>query len=401
VDAAVDGDTVYVCPGVHVQQILVPEERVMTLASWSGNAEDTVLDGHHKWTILMAHCMSDVTVSGLTFRNGNGEQWDNEICTESLNLDLDGGAIYSLSSRLAVEGCVFQDNYAEYSGGAVHLQGGDACCGDRPGAEVVVVDSSFINNQAGYGGGALDASAGYGDLVVQVDGCQFDGNTAGHGGGAVNVGGYWNPWGALDTSVADCSFENNVAGWGGGAFHLSSIDHPTNLLISNSDFIDGSTVYCGGGVSLQGRTTLDASIVDTLFQGNSSLEQGGSLALLGSVGTGEAVAANLERVVLNDGTATDYGAAISFELLDEGSGVTLTDCEVTSNRVTSGLGGAVYFGASPGAVVTSVNTNWGEGVDDNDPGDLSWDNPASGCFFYDAGVGANFTCDGSGPGSCL
>jgi hypothetical protein len=53
VDEAPDGTVVHVCPGTHVQRVVIDDERVLDLVAWSGSAEDTVLDDEHKWAMLL------------------------------------------------------------------------------------------------------------------------------------------------------------------------------------------------------------------------------------------------------------------------------------------------------------------------------------------------------------
>ena len=115
-----------------------------------------------------------------------------------------GGAIYMWGGTLRVERSRFAFNTVtgtggEQYGGAIHF----ASTGNLD-----IVDSSFVENAAGYCGGAI--SAVFGD-VVSISNSTFEGNTAGSGGkGGALMAGY----AAYNThlDILNSTFSANLAG---------------------------------------------------------------------------------------------------------------------------------------------------------------------------------------------
>ncbi len=336
IDAAPDGATVHVCPGTHVQRILIGDERQLELTSWSGDPTDTVLDGDEKWTILYIGYSAEVTVSHLTFEHGRAEMWypgDGQY----------GGAITSEAVDLLVSDCVFEANWAHYSGGAMSVR------------------SMFI----------LDRMP-----VARIEGCVFVDNHAGYEAGAVN----------FDTQVpylfelTDSELIDNGSGYDGGAIKASNFtgDSTAELVITDCLFDGNQAGYEGGVLDMSGSGTWKLTVSGTTFTGN------GTDAGVLEVGSANTVLdATFQQTVIdaNDGPAIRTNANNSGTL-------TLTDCTVTGNVGQSV--GAVELGS--GHVLVSDNTDWGSGGQDNLPCDIS-----TGPMQYTAfGAGESFTCTGGG-----
>ena len=106
---------------------------------------------------------SNVTISGLTIRNGR---------------DYNSGAILNDGATLAVNNCVFTAN----SGG-------------------------------GYGGGGIMNDGSYANASLNVKNCMFDGNSADFMGGAILN---FSTGDSANMTVSSCTITNNSAGDGGG-----------------------------------------------------------------------------------------------------------------------------------------------------------------------------------------
>ncbi|MCK6528674.1 hypothetical protein L6R50_14315 [Myxococcota bacterium] len=119
------------------------------------------------------------------------------------------------------------------------------------------------------------ASAGFGGAVaisgadVTLRGCVFEDNRASQVGGAVYVE-------APGARIEDCSFQGNHAERGGGLGAHADVE------IAASTFRDNTADVYGGGVA--GAEGAHLVVLDSLFEGNSTEESGGGLALLEATG---------------------------------------------------------------------------------------------------------------------
>ncbi len=144
-----------------------------------------------------------------------------------------GGAIYVNDyDKVSISGCIFQDNFATYNGGAVYLDS----------ADISISHSSFVHNRCGpavapYGyGGAVCSDNSNPDIRWNV----FDSNTSTGVGGGLAVR-------FIDCNVYNNIFTGNTSGLGGGFgfLHIPEIHYR----ISNNLVAGNSAVYFGGGVA--------------------------------------------------------------------------------------------------------------------------------------------------------
>ena len=340
--AVLDGGTLQVCPGTHLGQLTIARD--MTLTSFSGSPDDTILDGQDTQTVLHIEMDHAVTESYLTIQNGRGEPW--------IGGDYYGGGIMSRASTLTVEGCVFKGNevadlagkggavaYYRGSGSGSSLLRVDGCRfeensasssdGGRGGAisvdatngascSVELLDSSFVDNEAYGAGGAVWI---HGDEDSPVDmslnNCTFEGNRAEtSSGGAL----YMSRWAALD--VVDSVFTDNHSGYEGGAIRLTDATvAPASVTISGTDF-DGNVAT--GGMGDGGALSISSDEYDHF-----------SLCL-------DSVSFNSNETDLNGG-AVFLGGDSPFE-------VQLTDVDFTGNFAAN-RGGAFQAGSDGDTVV--------------------------------------------------
>jgi predicted outer membrane repeat protein len=114
-----------------------------------------------------------------------------------------GGAVYDYSWTGIMSNCVFVGNRSATNGGAFFHAAQNA--GDA------IVNSLFLNNQAGGYGGAYGATLN-GGSTLSLNGCGFVGNTAAVGGGGVSLAG---PLTGMNSTL--CS--NSCATYGGGIYN--------------------------------------------------------------------------------------------------------------------------------------------------------------------------------------
>ena len=189
----------------------------------------------------------DLTVSNSSFT-------DNSCTSESC----DGGAIYVMESftdtALVVTDTTFTDNVATRGGGAI-LANVDSA---------TIIGSTFSDNTAGQGGGLQG-------LVATITDTTFNGNRAigddGEGGGARIT---------FCPTISGSSFTGNSAARGGG---ISCRFAPGSL--TNTDFVDNTATGGvtadgnGGGVLIEFSATL--AVVGGTFNGNDAADRGGAV----------------------------------------------------------------------------------------------------------------------------
>ena len=137
----------------------------------------------------------DVVFYNITFTNGQ--------------CDVFGGAI---SGKCEAINCIFNENFAKLSGGAIH--------------KGYAVNCTFSGNTVDKFGGAM--REGY------AVNCTFSGNTAGNGGAMIN------------SFAVNCTFIGNSAGTVGGAMEYGSA---VNCTFINNTAYRGGCIYEGSAVN--------------------------------------------------------------------------------------------------------------------------------------------------------
>ncbi len=313
---------------------IIGESQLNTIISAKGSQSDifTINDG------------VNVIIQNLTLTNGaargsggaiyNGGNLTLKDCTLSENsaytlgdTTYNGGAVYN-EGTLTVSGCTFNKNIAG-KGGAVYNEG-----------TLTVNNSTFTDNSAiGFEGGAVynegnltvtnstfsanDAESGSAVINVgtmAVSGCKFNDNTAGKGGaGAVNNSG--------TATLSGCTFTGDFAGNAGAVYNKGK------LTLKNCTFTNNTANDNGGAIGNAG--TMDVN--GCTFAGNTA----GSAGAIYNSG----IATLTGCTFVGNNAMTAGGAIVS----DEGSTMTLKDCNFTNNTVI----GAEGFGA--GAVANVGN----------------------------------------------
>lgn len=340
---AEDGDTVYVCPGIHYDQIYLNDEQTLTLTSYSGDREDTILDGGGVQTVIYVDQGNALTLSHLTIQNGLAQPWCDGTCY--------GGGLMSLAETTNVMDCVFLDNAATESGG-----GGAAIAASRCDTAVssvveLVIDGchferNVVSGEGGLGG-AVHAWPTRGDVSVSVSNSSFVDNTAEHEGGAIYVqaGGHEGTYSA-DLWIDGCTFEAGEAGYAGGAVSLYSWG---DLQIADTCFVDNSSGYQGGALwtSDPKPWTSTASLDDVTFTENTAAESGGAIAMTADGPESAHLSVDTASFEYNSAADSNGGA---IELGGDGSyEVAMTDVVFEGNLADS-RGGGIYAG--PGGDLT-------------------------------------------------
>ena len=395
-DIIADGHTLEICPGTHTESIEVGEDRQLTITSYSGDQEDTILDGEGVRQIVRIGLRSEVAFGHLTLRGGHGETVSEgyscggaiftqgrstviEECSLVENQAGDeaiwmGGAVChwpgedSGPTELLIEGSTFEDNGSPVPrsvGGAVYAYTTDTLSVD-------IVDSMFTGNTADGAGGA--ARLGGGPLLLSIHGCRFEDNWTNTGdygaanGGALEI----LNWGAVD--IADSTFLENTAGDGGGAVEISVVDAPTAAAFVRDCQFEGNRAEgsVGGGLdfSVQRGDVASLYLERTSFDDNEAYSGGGGAHI------GHPTAAFVEECSFDGNEAGENGGG-ALEI-DDWDSIEIVDCTFTSNH-SRNEGGAVRIGspAIDGGLI-DVQTSLFEGnTCDQDGGALSVDYTSS------------------------
>ncbi len=367
-DAAVDGEVVWVCQGTHSELLDISGARSLMLASVSGQHADTLLDGGSTQPMIQLQDGADLIVRDLGFENG--------MATAQLG-SFNGGAIASYESSLHVRGCSFVGNHARYAGGAIAINGDDV-------GSLVVDDCRFLDNVSEYEGGAIVAKS---LVFVEITGCSFQDNYAFYGGGAAEFG-YWpgadvtvadsdfsGNWtryeaGALNLQVAGgelgtmvvegCSFTNNYAEYDGGAITAGGGGHVV-LEILRSSFAGNQSGYEGGAIAMGSSDHGELYVTDASFEGNESLG-GGAIDVGGWAELNEVV---LQGCAFSGNRASDGGSALAVGSCTQQVDLLFSDSSFSAN---TGGDAAAYLGDK--ASLECVRCDWGGPSNDNDPADL-------------------------------
>jgi hypothetical protein len=361
--AAGPEEVVRICPGVYPVGVVHAGD--LTIEAYDGDPFATVLMSDGTGSILDVTGGS-LTVRDLWFMEGDAPQ---------------GGAIAVRGGDLVVEGARFTDLAAE-SGGALFAED----CGS-----VVLRDAYFEDVLSREAGAALWAD---GAGVVEVMGTSFAGGRSyGDGAGVMVSGG--------SVRIDGSSFVANEATGSGGALLLY---RPEAATIVGSSFVANRAYGANDGGAVQYTGTAPLRVEDSSFRENVS-GCGAALSLSGRdtvtvevvggeiVGNIGAAVANCSwgaADVLLDGVlvADNHGSAIS---VDENEGYPGSTVEITRSRLLRN-DGACAVTLLRGADIVSVETDWGEGADDNVVGDLYMD----GTEYTDLGAVESFACDDAG-----
>ena len=210
------------------------------------------LDGNNQVRIMYINA-NNVTLNNISFSNAYTSDVGGAIytqrdltvnnCNFTNNRAYDGGAIYTDDGYLTINNCNFILNSAQLSGGAIFCRNN----------KIVEINSSFINNHAGWYGGASSS-----DSVTAINSTYIN-NYAGRHGGACSS--------SDSVTAINSTYINNYAGWNGGALNSA------NLEVINSSFTNNGAGENGGAIC-----SYDAfNVVNCNFEGNHADWDGGAI----------------------------------------------------------------------------------------------------------------------------
>ncbi len=280
-----------------------------------------------------------VTLDGLIVRGGNA--------TGGFPLNQGGGLHFdatSTTTQLTIANCTFRENTSAGAGAGARLRHGT----------VLVTGSTFEENFSNDDAGALSVVI----TAVTITDCIFQENEASQRGGAVSLSVEFFPvaitnsqfldntaafsGGGLFTSITsshvllieDCTFAGNAVttnfeGQGGG---LSVDNRPLQLL--RSQFIGNTAMRDGGGAYLQIES--GSAIINCDFRGNESLTMnGGGLELIPDSTNPPVIVNNL----FVGNAAALQGGGLRIPTSGGGMGRAIRNCTFAANSAGTTAGG--------------------------------------------------------------
>lgn len=267
------------------------------------------------WHVVSAwSCNYATLLDGFTITGGNADQpqnpWDGfgggayirdsqltiRNCTFVGNRGWRGGAVAIENSNPRLEDCLFFNNTADQVGGAILTLTGGA-------ADVVGCDFRFNHATVNYGG----AIAHYEGTNINVFNCRFMNNDCGWGGGAIFTE-------RGNCIVANCTFTGNRGNSDrGGAIH--TFGDNTYLFVYNCTVVGNSNFQCGGIDAFAGAQVY---VRNSIIYGNTDADPATNLEtaqLRKSLGDGSLLSVNYCNVegwsAILGGTG-NFGAAPQF-----------------------------------------------------------------------------------------
>ncbi|MHC4123294.1 MAG: choice-of-anchor Q domain-containing protein [Planctomycetota bacterium] len=254
-----------------------------------------------------------------------------------------GGAIYCVNSSITVANCIFNNNIADPRT-LPSFGGGIYCAGFS--SQPLIINCSFVGNQASGGGGICCASRYYSTYCKPIiRNCVFEGNGTGirpyfvpsrYGGGIYCTGLRNQP------RVENCSFIGNKAKYGGGIAHGPDSSYG-ELIVDNCIFENNTALSSSGGVFSSSVTRpIENIFTNCSFIGNEA-KYGGSF---GSFGNVQSIIGNC---VFRDNIASSSYLGGGAIVNEQSNGLVLTNCILVDNMILnqSGYGTGIWNIRSP------------------------------------------------------
>ncbi|WP_066972667.1 DUF11 domain-containing protein [Methanobrevibacter filiformis] len=311
----------------------------ITLLGYTVLSGEVIIDALNNGRIFLINNGLNVTLINLTFANGNLTGTNNN-----------GGAIYNNASKITITGSKFINNTAEI-GGAIYNNNGTI--------SLISENTSFINNTAISGGGAIYASANNNVTFIN---CIFSNNnvtntTGNVAGGAIYSNGNLN--------IINSTFTNNsvnintlILSTDSEAYGGAIYNYGSNFIITNSTFTDNkansysSSYYaysCGGAIYNNGSNFI---ITNSTFTNNEANSQSSSYSSYSYGGTIYNTGVNF---TINNSTFTNNNVISASNYL-RGDGGAIYNMNASNFTVVNSS--FLYNNGIFGGAIYNWNTNW-------------------------------------------
>lgn len=311
-----------IAAGVYQENISISRSVILVGAGSS----QTIIDGDAADSVVMVSGAVNVSISGVTLRNGDATGVDgggllNETATVTLSDSVIENNIAPNGAGITNDGTMILDNVTVRNNTADEFVGNVSICSTCAGGgilnlSVMTITNSIIHgNTADFGGGIDNAAMA--DLTA-TNITVYDNtatNASSQGGGIENLG---------DMSVASSEIHTNTARNGAGIYNEGE------LTISGSDIHDNVAGGNGGGLQNMFGLTVQNSSIHNNQAGNG----GGISTQSGTV--------NLDRSAVYSNVASGSGGGIynNVEAITGPNKLTITNSTISGNSA-AGVGGGL------------------------------------------------------------
>lgn len=304
----------------HNVSAFVPNTISITDALFESNQAATGSFSSGSGGALYIYNRSTVTISNTTFHD---------------NSATNGGAMWVVASNdtVTITNSTFSENTGDQSGAI-----GVMAAGSSAATDLVISDSSFIENEAlsGYGGaislGSTTISQSYG--TIQIENTIFEGNTSNSSssanGGAILV----NTSNSDDVIFSGVLFDENVAHSSGGAVYINGaqdVEISTSRFLNNEASSPASYTRYGGAVQISNVENI--SLSNSVLCGNSATKFTTLSAYGGAFYAGNIEELNITNVIFQDNESEANGGALAVDSIDD---VILINNTFVGNSSTQG-----------------------------------------------------------------
>ena len=205
-------------------------------------AVNLTVSGNSASRIMQINISAAVTVTAVTFADGNSLPGGGGAIFNLGSLTLSGGAIANPGGILTITLTTLKGNQALSGGGINNSMAGN----------LTLKDSILSGNVVSETGGGISSE---GNSTVSVTDSTIDSNTANAGGGIYNEDGM--------THLTNSTLSDNSAEYGGGIMNDSLIVNVSNSMITNN-----RAGTAGGGIASYSKGGTFTTITNTIVSGN-------------------------------------------------------------------------------------------------------------------------------------
>lgn len=372
VEIAVDGDTIYVMGDLTVSSTITIDKDLTIIGN---NEEKPTIsqknDSSPYYSIFDIGQNTTVTLHNLAFcgtevNAGNSYSGGSAFYGGAIIIGNAASGDNDYSSCLNITDCTFNAFEAH--------QGGAICVINADNVELNIGGSSFGNNVADVGGGAI-CEERCANFKLTLDDCTFFSNSAGKidgdgftYGGAVFIN---QGFGEQLVKIQDCTFKANFSiGRGGAICAVTSSSRTGTINLIDSNFVENKTYYYinssnisdGNGGAAYFEYLEELNINGCTFSENFAGKYGGAMNITGS---SPGMKVTIEGSLFEYNKADGQGGAIN--LSNAWVNTNIDSVLFESNTTDYKIGNAIVFFASSNAVTNSII------------------NPTTGAAFYNNG----------------